>query len=182
MDRWRRSGATIATSVALAAILVAAPPPAASAVVREATTPRSVAEDGWRWPVDGPILRAFDAPDSPYARGHRGIDVAAARGTPVVAPADGVVTAVGRVGSNRYVSIEVGDALVTLSFLGSVSVRVGDAVERGVPVARSGDGHPAVSVPHVHVSVRFDGIYVDPFPLFEPLDVSPYIRLVPVED
>lgn len=132
------------------------------------------------WPVEGPILRGFDVTSSPYGRGHRGLDLAAPRGTVLAAPADGVVASVGRVGGNRYLTLEVGDALITLSFVGAVDVRVGDRVARGVPVATTGDGHPTNPFPHVHVSVRIDDVYVDPFPHFVPIDVSPFIRLVPL--
>ena len=53
----------------------------------------------WTWPVDGPVLRpfTFDAAH-PYAGGqHRGVDIGAATGTPVVAPAAGEVTFAGTV-------------------------------------------------------------------------------------
>ena len=45
---------------------------------------------GWAWPVQGPVLRPFLFGDDPYAAGqHRGIDIGAATGTPVLAPAAG---------------------------------------------------------------------------------------------
>ena len=36
-------------------------------------------DGGWLRPVDGPVVRPFDAPASEYAAGHRGVDFAVAR-------------------------------------------------------------------------------------------------------
>ena len=51
----------------------------------------------WLPPVDGPVVRAFQAPAFAYGPGHRGIDFAAAAGTPVRASGDGVVAFAGSV-------------------------------------------------------------------------------------
>src|SRR5438105_6395308 len=68
---------------ALSALLVLALPSVASA---------------WTWPVDGPVLRPFSFGSDPYAAGqHRGIDIGAPSGTPVVAAAGGVVSFAGTV-------------------------------------------------------------------------------------
>src|SRR5919108_86524 len=56
----------------------------------------------WTWPVDGPVLRPFVLGDDPYAAGqHRGIDVGAAAGSPVRAPAAGAVSFSGWVPPRR---------------------------------------------------------------------------------
>src|SRR2546430_13532133 len=53
---------------------------------------------GWSWPVAGPVLVPFSLGSDPYAAGqHRGIDVGAATGTPVAAPASGAVSFAGTV-------------------------------------------------------------------------------------
>jgi murein DD-endopeptidase MepM/ murein hydrolase activator NlpD len=49
----------------------------------------SAGAGGWTWPVVGPVIQAFDPPDTPYGSGHRGIDIAAEVGTTIVAPAMG---------------------------------------------------------------------------------------------
>ena len=48
----------------------------------------------WTWPVTGPVLSTFSFDrDHPYAGGQRrGIEIGAAVGTPVAAPAGGTVT------------------------------------------------------------------------------------------
>jgi murein DD-endopeptidase MepM/ murein hydrolase activator NlpD len=135
----------------------------------------------WTWPVTGPILRAFDPPDNPYGSGHRGIDIGTAVGTPILAPAAGVVSFAGKVGGQLFLTIAHGGALQsTASWLTDVLVRKGDAVAAGQVVAHTGWGHVADPLPHLHFSVRLDGAYVDPLDYLEPMDVSALIRLAPV--
>ena len=66
---------------------------------------------GWAWPVQGPVLRPFLLGDNPYAAGqHRGIDIGAPAGTPVLAPAAGVVSFTGTVPvGGRTVSLQTED-------------------------------------------------------------------------
>src|SRR6266576_3401052 len=52
----------------------------------------------WTWPVKGPVLQKFVLGDDPYAAGqHRGIDIGAGAGEPVLAPASGLVSFAGTV-------------------------------------------------------------------------------------
>jgi murein DD-endopeptidase MepM/ murein hydrolase activator NlpD len=132
----------------------------------------------WTWPVAGPILRAFDPPDNPYGSGHRGIDIGATVGTPILAPAAGVVSFSGKVGGQLFLTIEHGGALQsTSSWLADVLVRKGDTVAEGQVVAHTGWGHAADPLPHLHFSVRLGGAYVDPLDHLAPMDVSALIRL-----
>ena len=109
-------------------------------------------------PVDGPAVADF-APSAGYA-GHWGVDLAARPDSEVRAPASGVVTFAGRVAGMRSVTIRVNDELrVSLSYLSSVAVSVGDRVPAGRIVGRSGLAH---GEPAVHMSTRIDGTYVDP--------------------
>ena len=56
----------------------------------------------WTWPAAGPVLRPFTLGDDPYAGGqHRGVDIAGEAGTPVRAPAAGVVSFAGTVPGRR---------------------------------------------------------------------------------
>ena len=68
---------------------------------------------GWSWPADGPLLRPFSLAADEYAAGqHRGIDVGAAAGEPVRAPAAGIVSFVGPVPSGgRALTIQTGRRL-----------------------------------------------------------------------
>ena len=55
------------------------------------------AADAWTWPVQGPVVQGFSFdPAHPYAGGaHRGVDVGADAGVPVLAPAGGTVSYAG---------------------------------------------------------------------------------------
>ncbi|HEU5371181.1 MAG TPA: M23 family metallopeptidase, partial [Gaiellaceae bacterium] len=79
----------------------------------------------WTWPASGPVLQPFVFdPAHPYATGeHRGIDIGASAGEPVLAPAAGTVTFSGTVpGSGRALTITTADGLaVTLTHLGSIT-------------------------------------------------------------
>jgi murein DD-endopeptidase MepM/ murein hydrolase activator NlpD len=134
----------------------------------------------WQWPVVGPVIRAFDPPDSPYGSGHRGIDIATSVGTPVRAPADGTVVFAGPVGASLFLTIDHGGGLEsTCSWLSALSVRKGDVVTGGQVVAASGWGHPTEPVPHLHFGVKLDGVYVDPLAYLSSPSIGGLIRLAP---
>jgi murein DD-endopeptidase MepM/ murein hydrolase activator NlpD len=171
--RGRRRGNLVlacAWTIVLSAMLV---PPSARAVA---------AEGRFGWPVRGPVIRGFEAPGSPFGPGHRGIDIAVPFGTPVSAPAEGVVTFAGWVAGARFVTIDHGDGIrTTSSWLSDVGVQRGDLVAGGDVVGRTGHGHAEVATPHLHFGVRIHGEYVDPMLLLGPLDVVGLIRLAPLE-
>ena len=135
----------------------------------------------WSWPVSGPVIRGFDPPDTPFGAGHRGIDIAVAPGTPILAPEAGTVSFAGRVGGELFVTIVHGGGLSsTYSWISVAAVRKGDVVSRGQTIGATGTGHPGASVPHLHFGVKLDGEYVDPLELLAPLGVQDLIRLVPI--
>ena len=135
----------------------------------------------WAWPVQGPVIRGFDPPDTPFGAGHRGIDIAAAPGTPILATEAGTVSFAGRVGGELFVTIVHGGGLSsTYSWISSTTVRKGDVVSRGQPIGSTGTGSPAAIVPHLHFGAKLDGEYVDPILLLAPLGVQDLIRLVPI--
>src|ERR1041385_440913 len=80
----------------------------------------------WTWPAHGPVLQGFSYDRAhAYAAGqHRGIDVGADAGSPVVAPASGVVSFAGSVPtSGKSITIDTpGGLAVTLTHLGSIAV------------------------------------------------------------
>ncbi|WP_240629884.1 M23 family metallopeptidase [Specibacter cremeus] len=90
----------------------------------------------WAWPVEPVprILHPFDPPPQPWLAGHRGVDLAAAQGTVVRAPAAGVVSFAGVVVDRPVVTIRVADGkLISLEPVTS-AVHVGNVVARGQPV------------------------------------------------
>jgi len=147
-----------------------------------APAPASAAPEGsWSWPVVGPVIRAFDPPDSPYGSGHRGIDIAAPFGTVIVAPAAGTVKFAGKVGGYLFVSIDHGGGIEsTYSWVSQLGVRKGDIVFERQPIGSTGAGHPGSLVPHLHFGVKLDGSYVDPLSMLSPGSVTDLIRLAPL--
>ena len=107
--------------------------------------------------LPGPVVEPF-APIGRYA-GHWGVDAAVVSGSDAVAPVSGRVTFAGSVAGVRTVTILHGISRVSISYLVSTTVEVGDPVERGQRIGRTGlhGGRAAV-----HISVRRGGTYVDP--------------------
>jgi Peptidase family M23 len=128
----------------------------------------------WTWPVDGPVLRPFALGDDPYVAGqHRGIDVAAARGSPVRAPTAGTVSFAGTVpGGGRTVTLLTEDGYaVTLLHLGGIGVPRGAPVAEGSAVGTVGpSGDPEHPQGYVHLGVR---VAEDPNAYLDPLAFLP---------
>ena len=154
--------------------------PALTAPTQEGPAP-GPAYGTYAWPVRGPILRAFDPPDTPFGSGHRGIDIGSPMGTTVVAAQDGTVAFAGAVAGSLYVSIDHPDGVrTTYSWLSDVSVSKGDAVGRGDPIGLSGAGHPGSGVPHLHLGARIGTLYIDPMLLLERGSLVGLVRLAPM--
>ena len=130
-------------------------------------------------PLYGQLVRPYDAPKDPYAPGHRGVDIAAAAGTPVRASADGVVSFAGNVAGNLTATIDHGGGLkTTYSYLGSIAAKRGQQVLRGDVLGAVGTGQPESNVPHVHLSARRDDVYFDPLELYVGESYADLVSLV----
>lgn len=94
---------------------------------------------------------------------HAGLDMAAPPGTPVYAPADGVVSYVGyENGYGKLVSIDHGYGVVTRYGHNSrVFVEQGQKVHRWDVISAVGNSGRSTG-PHLHYEVRIHGIAVDP--------------------
>ena len=144
--------------VAALVTLLAALPPVASA------------SGDWLWPVDGEVITDYKNGDDPYAAGqHRGIDIAAPAGAPVVAATPGTVTFAGTVGSaGLTVAVRTADGRFDTSYLhlDSTSVHAGQVVDAGAELGTVGTtGQRSVDAPHLHFGVReaaTDHAYRDP--------------------
>ena len=114
------------------------------------------------WPAAGYV-------SSPYGlrfngtEFHQGIDIAADMGTPIVATADGVVTAAGwNGGYGNMVDVDHGGGIVTrYGHASAVAVTVGQQVRRGEVIAYVGSTGRSTG-PHVHYEVRVNGAPVNP--------------------
>ena len=57
------------------------------------------------------IVNQYLAPMTEYSSGHRGIDLSAELGSEVLAPTDGVLSFVGKVGYRNVISVQFGDSM-----------------------------------------------------------------------
>lgn len=98
---------------------------------------------------------------------HRGVDVAAATGTPVVAPAAGrVVTSSWNAVRGHYVVVDHGDGWSTEhQHLSKRFAVVGQHVDEGDVIGLCGRSGTATG-PHLHTEVREHGTPIDPAPWY----------------
>ncbi len=100
-------------------------------------------------------------------RRHEGIDIANDVGTPIYAPADGVVEFTGRHGGYG-IAVEINHGYSYRTLYGHLSkalVREGQQVKRGTLIARSGNTGLS-SGPHLHYEVRKNGVPQNPLDYF----------------
>ena len=120
----------------------------------------------FRWPVSGRITSYFGGRKSPGGIGstnHKGIDIAAPRGTPVYAADGGTVTYSGWMSGYGYlVRIDHGNGYVTYYGHNSkLSVSVGQHVYKGQQIARVGSTGNSTGN-HCHFEVRYNGVAKNP--------------------
>ncbi|MCX5331051.1 murein hydrolase activator EnvC [Streptomyces sp. NBC_00140] len=154
----------------------APPPPAAP--------DPSVPAIGRAWPVGvrPSVLRGWEPPATAYSRGHRGVDLAAAPGTPVRAVAAGRVLYAGRVAGKGVVSVALtGTDLRTTYEPVTASVEKGDEVAPGEVLGTVEARGSHCTAPCVHWGLRKGDVYLDPLSLLPPwlLHRGPS-RLLPV--
>ena len=127
---------------------------------RLAATPSIMPTQGW-------LTSAFSAmrshPLLHVARPHEGIDVTAPMGTPIEAPAAGVVRDAGwEAGYGNTIVIDHGFGTVTkFAHASKILVREGQRVGRGQRIALVGNTGLATG-PHLHYEVHVNGRPVDP--------------------
>jgi murein DD-endopeptidase MepM/ murein hydrolase activator NlpD len=121
-------------------------------------------------PVTGLMTDGFGRRRDPFTGRrafHRGLDISARRGTPVVAPADGVVVYSGRNGGlGKMVRVSHGFGYTTVyGHLDSIDVEVGDEIQRGDAIGTLGNSGRSTG-PHLHYEVHVDGKAVNPLYYF----------------
>jgi murein DD-endopeptidase MepM/ murein hydrolase activator NlpD len=127
---------------------------------RLARTPSIMPTRGW---LTSNFARARMHPIFHEARRHEGIDIAAPLGTPIVAPASGLVIDVNTEdGYGKYVSIDHGYGVITrYAHCSKILVRIGQRVRRGDQIALVGNTGLSTS-PHLHYEIEVNGKTVDP--------------------
>lgn len=144
--------AAVLTALTVSAALL---PPAAAA-------PAAVAQHGLGVrPVPGRVAKVFKPPLTRFGAGHRGVDLRARPGEPVVAALGGTVTFAGRVAGVSWVTVDHGGGLTTT--YGPISprlVRAGSIVSAGEVL-----GFIGPDARQLDWGARLDGVYIDPLAL-----------------
>jgi murein DD-endopeptidase MepM/ murein hydrolase activator NlpD len=131
-------------------------------------------ENGFIWPVLGPISGVYGSqrilngePRAP----HWGVDIAVPTGTPVVAPADGIVTLAhpDMYFSGATLFIDHGLGMVSAFLhLSEIDVKVGDVVRQGDLIAKVGASGRATG-PHLDWRINVGAARVDAQLLVPPM-------------
>ncbi len=117
--------------------------------------------------LDGKVSSSYGDRKDPFTeqvRFHSGVDIAAADGTPIKAPAAGTVTRaeLDNEGYGNMLEIDHGDGYVTrYGQLKSFAVNTGQKIAAGQKIAEVGSSGRATG-PHLHVEVYKDGETIDP--------------------
>lgn len=119
------------------------------------------------WPVEGHITGGFGERTDPFngeGAFHTGVDIATSYGSPVIAPADGVVIfADMESGYGRMVVISHPQGITTrFAHLSGFAVVAGQRVQRGDLIGYVGDSGRSTG-PHLHYEVRINDTPVNPY-------------------
>jgi murein DD-endopeptidase MepM/ murein hydrolase activator NlpD len=118
------------------------------------------------WPVHGWVTSGFGFRTNPFTgltQLHEGLDIANRIGTPVIAPADGIVSSTGKDSAyGNFIVFSHGFGIISRHFhLNKIFVRPGQRVKRGDKIAEVGNTGKSTG-PHLHYEVRVNGIPVNP--------------------
>ncbi|HEX8167983.1 MAG TPA: M23 family metallopeptidase [Beijerinckiaceae bacterium] len=116
---------------------------------------------GYRWPAKGRVIAGFGG-----ANGNEGINIAVPEGTPVKAAEDGTVAYAGSdvKGYGKLVLIRHDNNYVSAyAHNGEITVKPGEKVKRGQPIAKSGQSGNVTS-PQLHFEIRKGPQPIDPMP------------------
>ncbi|HEY6968522.1 MAG TPA: M23 family metallopeptidase [Candidatus Angelobacter sp.] len=118
------------------------------------------------WPVEGRISGGFGERIDPFngeGAFHRGVDISSQYGTPVIAPADGVIRFADFMnGYGRAVIVDHGQGITTLyGHLSGFGVTSGQVVHRGDTLGYVGLSGRSTG-PHLHYEVRIFNTAVNP--------------------
>jgi murein DD-endopeptidase MepM/ murein hydrolase activator NlpD len=115
------------------------------------------------------LISGFGMRVNPFHKGlyeHLGVDIAAPRGTPVLATASGKISQLKRsdlqAGYGNYLEIDHGNGIVTrYAHLEEIQARYGAKISKGDVIGTVGSSGGSVA-PHVHYEILRDGKNADP--------------------
>ncbi|MEU8068427.1 M23 family metallopeptidase [Micromonospora sp. NPDC048169] len=146
----------------------AVPGSGASAAGGSAAGLRGAPGGRFRWPLTGAprVVRRFDPPPQPWLSGHRGVDLAAAPGAPVLAAGAGTVLFAGIVAGRPVLTVGHSDGLRTTYEPVRSRLTAGTPVAAGAPVGDLLAGHQGCAgAACLHWGLRRDTEYLDPLAL-----------------
>ncbi len=119
------------------------------------------------WPVEGQVTGSFGERIDPFngeGAFHSGVDISSQVGTPVIAPADGVVKFADFMGGyGRAIMIDHGHGISTrYGHLSSFAVTAGQYIQRGDTIGYVGQSGRSTG-PHLHYEVRINDVPVNPY-------------------
>lgn len=116
-------------------------------------------------PVGGAVNAAFGWRTDPWPEFHKGLDLAADYGHPVLAAASGTVVSAGWEGGfGIKVDLDHGNGYHTwYCHLSRLSVAAGQHVAKGEQIASVGSTGESTG-PHLHYQVMHEGVAIDPMP------------------
>lgn len=141
-----------------------------SAILHSVTTqvsPEKLWGGPFRLPLEGnPVITdvyGYSRNTGSVSLSHLGTDFRATEGTPVYAINSGQIVYTGTLRNfGKSIVIDHGLGLMTLYMhLSKINVKSGDRTEKGTIIAKSGNTGYSLG-PHLHLSVRINGLSIDP--------------------
>lgn len=139
----------------------------ASPISEDSSTITDVAPSGW--PIAKPKAEVTSHfghrihPVTKLKKLHRGIDIKAPIGTPVVATGDAMVKKIGfNKRAGRFIILKHGDRYTTrYHHLSAISVAEGDVITKGTIIGKSGNSGISMA-PHLHYEIIDENAPIDP--------------------
>ena len=176
---WLSSSASLVTSLSPSSPLINGTGTAGPALTDQSAGPRRP-RGHYQWPTGAPatVVEDFAPPAVVWGRGHRGVDLAAAKGTQVRSAAAGTVAFAGMVAGRPVVSIDHADGIRTTYEPVEPAVSAGDTVAAGQIIGTLLAGHRSDGVCALHWGARTGPkTYINPLRLLQPA----VIRLKPLQ-
>jgi murein DD-endopeptidase MepM/ murein hydrolase activator NlpD len=151
-----------------------------SALVRQARTTDSDLDyflQTFKWPLIGPLTGFYGSQrfyNGEPRRPHYGLDIAAPMGTPVIAPADGIVTLAhpDMFYSGGTLIMDHGHGISsTFIHLSEVVVKEGDRIKQGDVIAKVGASGRSTG-PHLDWRINWYHVRLDPQLIMPPMRLS----------